>query len=266
MYDKEKYIMKNIFSSGTLKIQILTLVAFFGSLIGISLYGVSISSLMLILLGYFLYGCLGVVITFHRLLTHNSYKTYKLVSKLFSILGCLGGTGSPIAWVAIHVNHHLNSDKINDPHSPSYKGMKIFLLDYEKEINPNTKWRMKNLIVDTFQQLLHRYYFLILFSWSGILYIAGGFYLVIFLHWIPMLITGLMSNVVNYIGHSPAWPGGYRRYHLNDCSTNNWIWAIPSWGETWHNNHHRHPKNFSCGEKWWEVDISALIIKMIKTS
>jgi stearoyl-CoA desaturase (delta-9 desaturase) len=80
------------------------------------------------------------------------------------------------------------------------------------------------------------------------------------------MITVIMSNVVNYIGHKPKWIGGFRRYSLIDQSTNNWLWAIPTWGESWHNNHHRHPRNFSCGEKWWEIDIGALVIKVIKTS
>jgi stearoyl-CoA desaturase (delta-9 desaturase) len=188
-----------------------------------------------------------------------------LLEKIFSIFGCLGGTGSPLAWVAIHINHHLKSDKPEDPHSPLYKGLKIFGLSYDKEVDSSTKWRMRNIVTDKFQQFLHRYYFLIVSTWSLILFLIGGFYLMIFLHWIPALVTIVMSNVVNYIGHKPNWWGGYRRYNLNDQSTNNWLWSIPSWGETWHNNHHRHPKNFSCGEKWWEIDISAAVIRLIKT-
>jgi stearoyl-CoA desaturase (delta-9 desaturase) len=89
--------------------------------------------------------------------------------------------------------------------------------------------------------------------------------LMIFLHWTPALVTGLMSNVVNYVGHKPNWLGGYRSYNLNDQSSNNWLWAIPSWGEAWHNNHHRFPKDYTFKKQWWELDISGLIIKLIKT-
>jgi stearoyl-CoA desaturase (delta-9 desaturase) len=100
--------------------------------------------------------------------------------------------------------------------------------------------------------------------YSLVLFLIGGFWLMIFFHWAPAAITALMSNVVNYVGHKPSWLGGYRTYNLNDQSTNNWLWAIPSWGEAWHNNHHRYPKRFSFGDKWWEIDISALIIKLIR--
>jgi len=257
-------IAKNL-SSSTAGAQTFAILFLIGSLIGVYFYGFTLSSLGLILLGYFFYGCLGIVVTFHRNLTHKSYKTHPLLEKIFSIFGCLGGTGSPLAWVAIHINHHLKSDKPEDPHSPLYKGLKIFGLSYDKEVDSSTKWRMRNIVTDKFQQFLHRYYFLIVSTWSLILFLIGGFYLMIFLHWIPALVTIVMSNVVNYIGHKPNWWGGYRRYNLNDQSTNNWLWSIPSWGETWHNNHHRHPKNFSCGEKWWEIDISAAVIRLIKT-
>ena len=137
-------------------------------------------------------------------------------------------------------------------------------MNYEHEVDANTKWKMKRLVTDRFHQILHRYYFLILASWSLLLFAIGGFYLLVFLHLLPAAVTVIMSNVVNYVGHKPTWLGGSRRYNLRDQSSNNWLWAIPSWGESWHNNHHRYPKKFSLGEKWWEIDISAYVIRLIK--
>ncbi|NBS92374.1 MAG: acyl-CoA desaturase [Betaproteobacteria bacterium] len=254
----------NIFASNTLGAQVFFVISIFLSIVGFYQFEINFQSLGLILIGYFLYGCLGIVVTYHRNLTHKSYTTYPFITKFFSILGCLGGTGSPLAWVAIHINHHRKSDKKGDPHSPLYQGIKVFTLNYHQGVDENTKWKMKHIIVDKFHQFLHRYYFAIILLYGALLYLIGGIYLMIFLHSIPVVITIIMSNVVNYIGHKPLWLGGYRTYKLNDQSANNWLWAIPTWGETWHNNHHRHPRNFSCGEKWWELDISALVIRLIK--
>lgn len=251
-------------ASSTKGAQIFFVLSILGTLFAFYTYSISIDMLFLTLLGYFLYGCLGIVVTFHRYLTHNSYKTNPALIKIFSVLGCFAGTGSPLAWVAIHINHHLKSDKPDDPHSPLYKGVKIFTLDYVNEVNNDTKWRMRNLVTDKFQQFLHRYYFGINIMYSALLFSIGGLYLMIFFHWAPAAVTAIMSNVVNYVGHKPNWLGSFRRYNLNDNSSNNWIFALISWGETWHNNHHRHPKNYSCGEKWYEIDISAYIIKLIK--
>jgi stearoyl-CoA desaturase (delta-9 desaturase) len=253
----------NLLASSTKGAQIFAIFSLIASLTGIYYYGITLESLGLVLLGYFLYGCLGIVVTFHRLYTHHSYKTYPLLSKILAVIGCFGGTGSPLAWVAIHINHHRKSDKPGDPHSPLYKGLSIFTLDYAHEVDSDTKWRMRDIVTDRFHQILHRYYFAIIFAWDIALYLLGGLYLVVFFHIFPALITAVMSNVVNYVGHKPSWWGGYRSFSLSDQSSNNWIWAIPSWGEAWHNNHHRFPKNSYFGQKWWEVDISGLIIKLI---
>ena len=255
--------MTHYLASSTKGAQIFMILSLLATVTAISIYGITTNILLLVLLGYFLYGCLGIVVTYHRYLTHKSYVARPLLVKIFSILGCFAGTGSPLAWVAIHINHHLKSDKIDDPHSPLYKGIKIFTLDYVNEVNSDTKWRMRSLVTDKFQQFLHRYYFAIIATYSLVLYIIGGFYLMVFLHLMPALITGLMSNVVNYVGHKPNWLGGYRSYSLNDQSSNNWLWAIPSWGESWHNNHHRFPKDYTFKKQWFEFDIAGQIIKLI---
>jgi stearoyl-CoA desaturase (delta-9 desaturase) len=252
-------------ASSTIGAQLFLLLSIVGSAAAIITYSLDIQAALLILLGYFLYGCLGIVITFHRHLTHKSFETHPFLIKLFSVLGCFAGTGSPLAWVAIHINHHLKSDKPADPHSPHYKGFKIFTLDYRLEVDRYTRWRMREVITDKFQQFLHRYYFAINISYSIMLYLIGGFYLMVFFHWMPAAVTAVMSNVVNYVGHMPNWPGSYRSHNLNDKSSNNFIFAIPSWGEAWHNNHHRFPRNYMFGQKWYELDISGLIIKLIKT-
>lgn len=257
--------MTHFLSSSTRGAQLFMILTLLGTIAAVWMYGIPTSAWLLILLGYFLYGCLGIVVTYHRRLTHNSYQTYPLLTKVLSVLGCFAGTGSPLAWVAIHINHHLKSDKPSDPHSPLYKGLKIFTLDYVNEVDTDTKWRMRGLVTDRFQQYLHRYYFAIIALYSLVLFIIGGFWLMVFAHWAPALITGIMSNVVNYVGHKPTWLGGYRSYNLNDQSSNNWLWAIPSWGEAWHNNHHRFPKDYTFKKQWWEFDISGLIIKLIKT-
>ena len=252
-----------IFSSSVVGAQMFQILALTGTVIALLHYELSVNILILILFGYFLYGCLGIVVTFHRNLTHRSYTTFPILVKFFSVLGCFAGTGSPMAWVAIHINHHLKSDKPNDPHSPMHKGIKIFTLNYTNDVGDDTKWRMRALVTDKFQQFLHRYYFAINVAYSIVLFVIGGFYLMIFLHWAPAFLTAIMSNIINYVGHKSNWIGGYRNYHLNDQSTNNWIWAIPSWGESWHNNHHRYPKDYTFKKQWWEFDISGLIIKLI---
>jgi len=257
--------MRNLLSSSTRGAQLFLLASIITSVWWFITNDVSLASVGLVLLGYFVYGCLGIVVTFHRKLTHESYNTWPLLTKIFAIFGCFAGTGSPLAWVAIHINHHLKSDQPGDPHSPVYEGAKIFLLNYAHQVDASTKFRMRNIVSDPFHQFLHRYYFAVLFVWGAILFLIGGMQLLVPAFLAPAVVTALMSNVVNYVGHKPNWLGGSRRFNLKDFSANNWIWAIPSWGEAWHNNHHRYPKRWNFGMTAYEIDISAMVIRLIKT-
>ena len=251
--------------SSTKGVQISLAIGLIGTFSALCYYPLQWSMLWSVLLGYFLYGCLGIVVTFHRGLTHSSYIMRPTLRNLFSVLGSVGCTGSPLSWVAIHVNHHLKSDKIDDPHSPKYKGWRMFLFDYEANIDHDTKWKIRKLVADKFQQALHRYYFLIVFGWSLLLFLVGGFWLMIFGHWAPAVFTAFMSNLVNVIGHKPKWIGGFRTYQLRDESANNWLFAIPSFGEAWHNNHHRWPKRSMFSDRWYKIDIAGLIINLVRS-
>ena len=250
--------------SNTIVQQLVLTASLIGTIYGYYTYGTTYSTVLLPILGYFLYAGLGISVTFHRYLTHKSYKTHPWLIKIGTILGTLSNTGSSIGWVAVHMNHHKFADKQSDPHSPKHKGLKMFALEYGiKNYIDIVKWKMKHLIGSSFHMFLHKYYFAVIASWSLSLYLIGGLDLMIFLHWFPMIISGVMSNIVNYIGHKPTWWGGYRRYNTNDNSVNNWLWAIPSWGETLHNNHHKHPYSAIHGEKWYEIDIGGYIVKLI---
>lgn len=256
--------MKKLLVSNTIMTQIFLMISIIGSFAGYYIYGINLETVGLAILGYFLYVCLGIVVTFHRNLTHKSYKTHPLIIKVFSFLGCMANTGSSIAWTAIHLKHHLNSDKDGDPHSPWISGWKVFLLRYP--IDDKIKWKIKELISDPYHRFLHQYYYALLVGYSSMLFVIGGWSLMIFLHWVPIVIAAIMSNIVNYAGHKETWWGGYRRYKLNDHSTNNWFWAQLSWGEGFHNNHHRYPRKYTTSDRWWEVDTAGIVIKFIKFS
>jgi stearoyl-CoA desaturase (delta-9 desaturase) len=53
---------------------------------------------------------------------------------------------------------------------------------------------------------------------------------------------------------------GSRRFAIDDQSTNVAWLAIPSLGESWHHNHHAFPRSARHGLRWYEFDLSALII------
>ena len=92
---------------------------------------------IIVFLVYFVIGCFGMTITYHRLLSHKSFNSPKWFEYFGTIAGFYGLVGSPIAWVAIHKEHHHYTDKEKDPHSPTHHGFaKVQWLSMFDKPNP----------------------------------------------------------------------------------------------------------------------------------
>lgn len=207
---------------------------------------------------YFLTGCLGISVTYHRYLAHKSWNAPKWWIYLGSVLGFYGITGSPIAWANNHVAHHRYVDTDKDPHSP--KIMPWWKVQWFSMLTPYENFRFAIKNMNPFQNMLHKYYFLfhsiILLSFL----VFGGLHITAIFYLVPAAILWNLSNLVNTLNHSI----GYRNHDTNDSSTNHVVTGILSWGEGWHNNHHAKSGKAQFGEKWWEFDISYLFISLLK--
>ena len=85
----------------------------------------------------------------------------------------------------------------------------------------------------------------------------------VYLFFIPVFLNTVASRLSNWVDHTPVF-GRKVSNNKNDQSHNVWWWALLTFGEGWHNNHHLHPGDYRIGKKWWEIDIGGLIIKLIK--
>lgn len=210
-------------------------------------------------ISYVCFVCLGNITMFHKYLAHASYKTYKWVEYLFTIFGTLGGVGSSLTWVTAHYQHHKYSDTEKDPHSPHNGIDKLLRFQFSK-VDPNIS--AKRLMRSKFHMFLDKYYYGIHMAIALVLFLLGGPTLVVCAYVIPALIT-IVGSIwfVNILSHTL----GYRNYNTKDRSTNNIFAAIIGFGEGWHNNHHHNPSNPNFGVRWWEIDMSYYIIKLIRT-
>jgi fatty-acid desaturase len=206
---------------------------------------------------YFCTGCLGITVTFHRFLSHRSFSMPTALEKVFSFFGSMGGTGSALGWVALHRAHHQHSDQEQDPHSPANGALALFLSRYRFQLN---KWVVRDMIADPFHRFMHMYYHLILLGWS-VIWLCLDFKLFLFVVAVPMAIQIWVSILSNCFNHLL----GYRNFETNEKSTNNIFIALISWGEGWHNNHHRYPRRWNFQVKWWELDISSWVIRLISS-
>jgi stearoyl-CoA desaturase (delta-9 desaturase) len=95
-------------------------------------------------------------------------------------------------------------------------------------------------------------------SWADSLWFGGS-----------LLVWGVLVRTV-YVWHitwavnSVAHLWGYRNYDTGEHSTNNWVVALLTNGEGWHNNHHAAPRAASHGHRWWELDLTYSTLVLLR--
>lgn len=216
------------------------------------------SLLALSVIVYWIIGILGINIGYHRLLSHRSFNTYSPIYYLLTIIGSLSAMGSPLAWVAVHRQHHRYSDTDMDPHSPHRLGPIKAWLGFWGDIKIDLR-NCKDLRNNKFQRFVHKNYILIQGLYVAILCLIDPL-LIIFIYAIPAVLVFHSAGAFDVIAHMH----GYRSYDIPDKSKNSWIANIVTMGEGWHNNHHAKPHAWNNQERWWEFDIPAYIIRFIK--
>jgi len=85
------------------------------------------------------------------------------------------------------------------------------------------------------------------------------------LGWSALIVGVFVSTVLLYHGtflvNSLCHVFGKRRYQTTDQSRNNWLVAVLTLGEGWHNNHHHYQSAACQGFFWWEIDFSYYALK-----
>ena len=208
---------------------------------------------------------LGISMGYHRLHTHRSYQVPLAVEYFFAVCGTLSLEGGPIFWVATHRMHHQKPDQPGDPHSPRDGGwwahMGWLLVGENKHSNtPQLTKYAPDLAKDRFYVLLNDYHWVPMIVLGALLYAIGGF---------PFVLWGIFLRVVvglhcTWLVNSATHMWGSRRFETRDDSRNNWLIALITSGEGWHNNHHAHPASARHGLAWYEFDLSWIQIQILK--
>lgn len=205
---------------------------------------------------YFFTGCIGMSGTYHRLLSHRSYQAPRWWEYLGTVLATLGGTGSSIAWCAVHREHHRFTDTDRDPHSPEHQGfwrVQFFSMFHA----PHVRY-VADLLRSKFHQRMHKWYWAVHAAYAAVLYAVDPFAMVY--AWLfPSFVLWHAGSSINTLSH--WW--GWQDHTTKDSSTNHWLNGVLMWGEGWHNNHHADPMNWRFGQTWWQIDVTAWVIKLM---
>lgn len=211
---------------------------------------------------------------YHRYFSHRSFKTSRAGQFIFGVLGASAVQRGPVWWAAHHRHHHAYSDKQEDAHSPIAHGfvrahMSWFLS--KRGFVPDLR-RVRDLLQFPELRWLDRFDIVV-----PVLLGVGMFFLGVLLENVApqlgtngwqMLIWGFFISTVacshgTYTINSLSHVFGNQRYRTGDSSRNNWLLALITLGEGWHNNHHHYPSATRQGFYWWEIDITYYGLKVL---
>jgi stearoyl-CoA desaturase (delta-9 desaturase) len=179
---------------------------------------------------------------------------------------------SPRAYAILHRMHHAYSDTEKDPHSPHYAKNVFDMMWKTKDIYHDILHRTQK-VEDRFLNNLPEWKFL---DWLGDTWASrigwGVFYSVLYIFFVPegmwylylllpihYIMGPLHGAIVNWAGHKY----GYRNFNSSDESKNTLALDVLMGGELFQNNHHRFPDRANFATKWWELDPTYPMMKVL---
>src|SRR5215813_10602336 len=195
---------------------------------------------------------------YHRYFSHRSYSTSRAFQFVLAVLSQSTLQKSVLWWAAKHRHHHLHSDTEHDVHSPRHKG---FWYSHVGWIFSRQHDATDLVKVDDFARYpelmwLHRLELVPGIALGVICFLIGGWSgLVVGFFWSTCLVYHA-TFCINSLAHVR----GNKRYVTGDDSRNNWLLAIFTMGEGWHNNHHAYQSSVRQGFRRWEIDPTFYIL------
>jgi stearoyl-CoA desaturase (delta-9 desaturase) len=221
----------------------------------------------------------GVTIGFHRLFAHRAFRAVRPLQAVLAVAGSMAVQGPVIRWVADHRRHHRFTDRDGDPHSPWRYGRSVrgvarglfyshlgWLFDVEQ--TPEAKYAPELCADPMISRISRNFPLWVVVSmllpplvgglWTGTL--VGAWWA---FFWGSLVRVALLHHVTFSI-NSVCHVTGRRPFRTRDESRNVWWLALPSFGEAWHNFHHADPTSARHGVRRFEIDTSAILIRIME--
>ena len=217
----------------------------------------------------------GITAFYHRYFSHKTFKTSRQTQFIFAVIGASATQRGPLWWASNHRHHHVHSDKKSDIHSPKQRGFiwshlgwflskKNFKTNFDRIQDfaefPELKW------LDRFDIVVPVIFAIFTFILGACLnnffpnLETSGWQMFVWAYVISTIMVFHGTFVINSLAHVI----GKKRFKTRDDSRNSFILALITFGEGWHNNHHKFPGSARQGLRWWEVDFSYYGLLMLE--
>ena len=217
-----------------------------------------------VLAGGMLIAC-GISITagYHRLFSHKAYQAAWPVRLFFVLFGSAAFEGSVLEWSTDHRNHHRHTDTDQDPYNikqgfwHAHIGWLLRLDPSKRDFSNVAELEKSGLL-----RLQNKYF--------SLFAIVMGFGLptAIAALWGAPLAGFVVAGALRLtLGHHATFCInslchilGKRRYCTTGSARDNWLSALVTFGEGYHNYHHRFPLDYRNGVRFYQFDPSKWLI------
>lgn len=243
--------------------------------------GVSAIDLGAFVLFYVLTG-LGASLGLHRLFSHQSFRPARWLHFLLAVLASMCMQGSPARWATDHQRHHACSDRAGDPHSPIVDPFGRPLGFWRGLYHAHWGWMFNGMVTDktvygrtTWGDPVLRFVSNTHYLWCALglaLPWAWGWWLggtadaalTAMLWGGPVRAFLMMHGVLS--ATSLAHLIGDQSFDTRDHSRNNRLVVVLTFGDGWHNNHHKFPRSARHGLMPGQIDIAGRIIELMEAA
>jgi stearoyl-CoA desaturase (delta-9 desaturase) len=191
---------------------------------------------------------------YHRYFSHRAFRTSRAVQLLFAVLGASAVQRGPLWWAAHHRKHHRHADTEADVHSPAQHGFWWSHMGWITAAAnfPTDLREVRDLARFPELRFLDRFDIVVPTLLAVTLFLVGGWSFLVWGFFISTVVLFHATCLINSLAHAV----GRRRYETDDDSRNSLALALITFGEGWHNNHHRFPGSARQGFYWWEFDLT----------
>ena len=243
---------------------LIPLIGFFGTGIYVYHNGIVWQEPLLLFVFWFLSG-MGITMGYHRLFAHKAYKTNNFVEWVLMIFGSMALENTILKWCSDHRIHHTKAETKEDPYSITEGFWHAHIGWIVKNVpEENNRVRgVKDLTKKRAVIFQNKYYFGIGILFGFIIPLIIGFFygrpVGAFL-WAGFLRLTIVHHATFFI-NSMCHYFGKRTHDIKSTARDSWIVSWFTFGEGYHNYHHKFQWDYRNGVKWFAYDPSKWIIK-----
>lgn len=237
----------------------VTVVPWYGLVHGFSGWAWGLFGLFLVLNG------IGIGSGYHRLWSHRTYQAHPVLRVFLAVFGGMALQNSILVWCARHRIHHRDVD--DDDKDPYSIGRGFWFAHVGWMVKDHPSSRVDYSVVPDLQRdpvvaWQHRYYLpLVLATNIGLPMLLGW---MVGDLWGVFLLAGVLrlvvSHHVTFFINSLAHMWGKQPYSDENSARDNWILALITYGEGYHNYHHMFQNDYRNGHRWWHLDMNKWFI------